>query len=218
MIPLVIGAVLMFPLSGYFKRRYKWRDWVCRVAGIGVGVAIGYLLFAGFVLLALLGPALGQQAQQVIDPTSAGPSVPRTALPSFQTGPLPHPMSAGTPAVVVSKGLNLRAGPGADYQDIGDLWRCDRLEVIGEQGGQRKTHTLYSILEHHNAGRKYGATGTAYLTGTGGAIGALLLASGKIKEHGVLAPEQLDPASVFPMLRERGIEVRERVTWERSVN
>jgi len=134
MIPLVIGAVLMFPLSGYFKRRYNWRDWVCRVAGIGVGVAIGYLLVAGFVLLALLGPALGQQAQQVIDPTSAGPSVPRTALPSFQTGPLPHPMSAGTPAVVVSKGLNLRAGPGADYQDIGDLWRCDRLEVIGEQG------------------------------------------------------------------------------------
>ncbi len=116
------------------------------------------------------------------------------------------------------KALFSRIPKPADLVGRVDGYAVVLVEAIGEQGGQRKTHTLYSILEHHDAGRKYGATGTAYLTGTGGAIGALLLASGKIKVHGVLAPEQLDPASVFPMLRERGIEVRERVTWERSVN
>ena len=92
------------------------------------------------------------------------------------------------------------------------------VEVEGEKDGARRTHTLYSILEHHEAGRKYGATGTAYLTGTGGAIGALLLASGRVEEHGVLSPESLDPMPILSMLRERGVEVRERVTSERAVN
>ena len=150
MIPLVIGAILMFPLSGYFKRHYHWRDWVCRVAGIGVGLVSGYLCFTVFVTAALLGPAaggLGSAFTQGLPPapaparsgagsgaTSAATRVPKVPGPNFQSQTLPQPMRAGTPAVVVSKGLNLRAGPGADYQDIGDLRRCDRLEVIGEQG------------------------------------------------------------------------------------
>lgn len=91
------------------------------------------------------------------------------------------------------------------------------VEVTGEKDGQRRTHTVYTILEHHDAARRFGATGTAYLTGTGGAVGALLLATGKIPQHGVLSPEQLDPAPFFPMLRERGVEVWERVGLERRV-
>ena len=91
------------------------------------------------------------------------------------------------------------------------------VEVSGEKAGQRKDHTLWMTLDHHEASRKFGATGTAYLTGTGGAIGALLLASGRIPRPGVVAPESLDPAPFFPMLRERGIEVRERVAWERTL-
>lgn len=91
------------------------------------------------------------------------------------------------------------------------------VEVVGEQDRVRKTHTLYTILGHDEAARRFGATGTAYLTGTGGAIGALMLASGAIPRHGVVSPESLDPAPFFPMLRERGIEVQERVTWERPV-
>ncbi len=138
MIPLVIGAILMFPLSGYFKRHYHWRDWVCRVAGIGVGLVSGYLCFAMFVTAALLGPAAGDVGsaftQGLAEPTPAATRAPKVPGPNFQNQTLPQPMRAGTPAVVVSKGLNLRAGPGADYQDIGDLRRCDRLEVIGEQG------------------------------------------------------------------------------------
>lgn len=138
MIPLVIGAVLMFPLSGYFKRHYHWRDWVCRVAGIGVGLVSGYLCFTVFVTAALLGPAAGGLAsgftQGLAEPTLVATRVPKVPGPNFQSQTLPQPMRASTPAVVISKGLNLRAGPGADYQDIGDLRRCDRLEVIGEQG------------------------------------------------------------------------------------
>jgi uncharacterized protein YgiM (DUF1202 family) len=141
MIPLVIGAILMFPLSGYFKRHYHWRDWVCRVAGIGVGLGSGYLCFAVFVTAALLGPAAGGLGsgftQGLTEPTPAAPprgETPKVPGPNFQRQAIPPPMNAGTPAVVVSKGLNLRSGPGADYQDIGDLRRCDRLDVIGEQG------------------------------------------------------------------------------------
>jgi len=91
------------------------------------------------------------------------------------------------------------------------------VEVVGEKDGARKTHTLYTILDHDEAARRYGATGTAYLTGTGGAIGTILLASGAAPRHGVVSPETLDPGPLLSMLRDRGIEVRERVTWERPV-
>ncbi|MGQ0797740.1 MAG: saccharopine dehydrogenase family protein [Methanobacteriota archaeon] len=116
------------------------------------------------------------------------------------------------------KALFSRIPKPADLVGRVDGYAVVLVEAIGEQDGRRKIHTLYSILEHHEAGRTYGATGTAYLTGTGGATGALLLASGGVEAHGVLAPEQLDPKPVFAMLRERGVEVRERVTWDRSAN
>lgn len=91
------------------------------------------------------------------------------------------------------------------------------VEVAGEKGGTRTTHSLYIAMDHAEAARAHGATGTAYFTGTGGAIGAILLASGRIRERGVVSPECLDPAPFFPMLRERGIEVRERITWDRPL-
>jgi saccharopine dehydrogenase-like NADP-dependent oxidoreductase len=91
------------------------------------------------------------------------------------------------------------------------------VEVVGERDGARKTHAVYTILDHDEAARRHGATGTAYLTGTGGAIGAILLASGGILQAGVVSPESLDPGPILSMLRDRGIEVRERVTWDRPV-
>ena len=91
------------------------------------------------------------------------------------------------------------------------------VEVAGDRGGERRTHTIYTVMGHREAAKKFGTTATAYVTGTGAAVGALLLASGVITTRGKLSPEELDPKPVFPLLRERGIEVRERVTTARAL-
>ena len=91
------------------------------------------------------------------------------------------------------------------------------VEVAGEKDGVRKVHTVFTVLGHREAFEKHGATGTAYLTGTPAAVAAILLARGAIRRRGALAPELLDPEPFFPMLRERGIAVRERVTWEKDL-
>ena len=64
--------------------------------------------------------------------------------------------------------------------------------------------------------RPAGATATAYLTGTGASVGALMLATGHVRDKGVIPPEMLDPEIALPMIRERGIEVLEHVAWEPS--
>ena len=92
------------------------------------------------------------------------------------------------------------------------------VEVTGEKAGSRVTHTLYSILGHRESSKRFGATATAYLTGTGAAVGAVLLASGTIAKPGMFSPEQLDPKLFFPLLRECGVEVHERITRERALS
>ncbi len=76
------------------------------------------------------------------------------------------------------------------------------------------THTVWSSMDHARAAKRHGTTGTAWLTGTGAAVGALLLL-----EHGAppgaIVPERLDPRAVFAHLQGRDVEVRERVLRER---
>ena len=52
------------------------------------------------------------------------------------------------------------------------------------------------------------------MTGTPAAVATLLLAEGRIRRPGLLAPELLDPEPFFPMLEDRGIRVDERITWD----
>jgi len=85
------------------------------------------------------------------------------------------------------------------------------VEVTGEERGERKRHVLHTLLGHREASRRFHATGTAYLTGTPAAVAATLLATGEIRQTGILAPELLDPDPILRMLRERGIEIHERV-------
>ena len=47
--------------------------------------------------------------------------------------------------------------------------------------------------------------------------GTILLATGRVPRPGVVSPESLDPGPVMDMLRERGVEVRERITWDRPL-
>jgi len=92
------------------------------------------------------------------------------------------------------------------------------VEVAGAKDGQPIVHTIYTVLGHREASEKFGATATAYLTGSGVAAGAILLAERTIHTKGKLSPESLDPKPFFPLLRKFGIEVKERIRWERSLS
>ena len=84
------------------------------------------------------------------------------------------------------------------------------VEVDGVQNGRPRRLRLSTLISHPEASKKYGATGTAYLTGTGGAVGALLLARGQVPP-GMHSPETLDPAPFLPLLAERGVALHEEV-------
>ena len=92
------------------------------------------------------------------------------------------------------------------------------VEVAGERAGERVAHTIYATLSHRDAFERFGATATAYLTGSGMAAGAILLANGTIQERGKLSPEGLDPKPFFPILRSFGLDVHERIRHERTLN
>lgn len=83
------------------------------------------------------------------------------------------------------------------------------VEVDGLADGTAHRLRLSTLISHPEAASKYGATGTAYLTGTGGAVGALLLATGQVLAPGMHSPETLDPTPFLPMLAERGVAVHE---------
>jgi saccharopine dehydrogenase (NAD+, L-lysine-forming) len=91
------------------------------------------------------------------------------------------------------------------------------VEVTGRRGGLEVTHTVWAAMDHVRAARKHGTTGTAWLTGTGAAVGALLLLDHEVPQGGVFVPEQLEPASVLARLKGRDIHVQERVTEMRSL-
>jgi len=91
------------------------------------------------------------------------------------------------------------------------------VEVVGRRSGRRIAHIVWSAMDHERAARRHGTTGTAWLTGTGAAVGALLLLDGAGPSPGVLVPEQLDPRSVFQRLAGRDVAVRERIVRENEL-
>ena len=85
------------------------------------------------------------------------------------------------------------------------------VEVKGTRDGRRETRVLHATMDHVEASKAYGTTGTAYLTGTGAAVGSLLLLDGRTPRGGVFVPEQLNPGPVFDRLRGMGVDVRQAV-------
>ncbi len=100
----------------------------------------------------------------------------------------------------------------ADLTGVVDGHAVLVVEVVGTRDGERRRHILSTSLGHREAASRYGATGTAYLTGTPAAVVAILLATGRVPRRGLLAPEQLDPEPFFRMLGQRGIPIR----WKSS--
>ncbi len=108
-----------------------------------------------------------------------------------------------TPLAVLSAVLPQPADLGGKIQGAAIVL----LELDGKRGGRKVRHVVYSAMTHDEAFRRQGVTATAFLTGTGGAAGALAIATGKVKATGVVPPELLEPEPVLGLLEELGVRV-----------
>ena len=91
------------------------------------------------------------------------------------------------------------------------------VEVTGWRDGLEVNHTIWAAMDHVRAARRHATTGTAWITGTGAGVGALLMLDHEVPQGGVFVPEQLDPSSVFARLKGRDIHVKERITEVRQL-
>ncbi len=91
------------------------------------------------------------------------------------------------------------------------------VEVSGTKDGEAVTHRLYVGLRHEDAARRYGATATAYLVGTGTAIFVTQFTRGQIPQRGVIAPECLDPAETLRLMSEAGLPVTHETRTTREL-
>ncbi len=82
------------------------------------------------------------------------------------------------------------------------------VEVDGSRNGKRTRHIVHAALTHDEAYERQKVTATAYLTGTGGAAGALAIVQGKVKQTGVVPPELLEPEPILGLLEELGLRIR----------
>ena len=80
------------------------------------------------------------------------------------------------------------------------------VEVEGRREGRRLRHILHAAMTHDEAFRRQRVTGTAYLTGTGAAVGALAIATGLVRATGAIPPEMLEPEPILALLDELGIK------------
>lgn len=80
-------------------------------------------------------------------------------------------------------------------------------EVDGLKEGKRVTHRLYTGMRHEDAARRYGATATAYLVGTGAATFATQFLRGQIPLKGVISAECLEPAESLRLMGRMGLKV-----------
>lgn len=88
------------------------------------------------------------------------------------------------------------------------------VEAQGRTAQGTRRRRGYTYLSHEEAYARYGATGTAYLTGTGAAVAALMILRGKVSRRGVLSPELLDTEPFLEILTEKGVQVHFEETRE----
>ncbi len=79
------------------------------------------------------------------------------------------------------------------------------VEVTGEKEGRVVTYTMYTLMSHMDAYKRFKTNATAYLTGTVPAVVAKMLAEEDIEGYGVMVPEQLEPEPIIEEVSERAI-------------
>jgi saccharopine dehydrogenase-like NADP-dependent oxidoreductase len=91
-------------------------------------------------------------------------------------------------------------------------------EVTGRKDGDIVTHRLHAGLRHEEAAKRFGATATGYLVGTGAAVFAIQFARGQIRQRGVIAAECLDPAESLRLLASMGIRTVHEASSTHALN
>ena len=84
------------------------------------------------------------------------------------------------------------------------------VEATGEKDGVPRSEALYTTMSHSEAFERFGATATAYLTGTPAAVAVVQLLNGTLRQPGMNPPELLETGPFFRMLAERGVVLRDR--------
>jgi saccharopine dehydrogenase-like NADP-dependent oxidoreductase len=92
------------------------------------------------------------------------------------------------------------------------------VEVEGWRDGERVVHRLHIGMKHEEAAKRYGATATGYLVGTGAAIFATQFARGQIEQTGVIAAECLEPAESLRLMGAMGLKVIHETRAARNLN
>jgi len=70
---------------------------------------------------------------------------------------------------------------------------------------------MWVMMSHEKAYRLCKSNGTGYLVGIGGAIGAEMIIDGEISQKGLMFPEQIPAKRFLGRMREKGLEVHERI-------
>jgi len=80
----------------------------------------------------------------------------------------------------------------------------------GVKDGKDVAYFIWTQLNHEKCHNDFGYSATAYSVGVPFAIGAILLAQGKVKRTGVFPPEMLDPDPFVRMLPKYGMNCLEK--------
>jgi saccharopine dehydrogenase (NAD+, L-lysine-forming) len=108
-----------------------------------------------------------------------------------------------TPLRVATANLPKPAQLGATV----DGYSCVGTEVRGTKDRKRVEYFIYTMDSHRETYEQYGYTLTVVQTGIPPALAARLIATGKIKERGVMMPEALDPEPFMESFSREGLKV-----------
>jgi len=85
---------------------------------------------------------------------------------------------------------------------------CIGAEVVGSKNNRKVHFFEYTQMDHQEAAKKFGCTGTTYLTAMPAVIYTGLLARRKIVQKGVVPSEALDPKPFFEAFPSVGIPIK----------
>jgi saccharopine dehydrogenase (NAD+, L-lysine-forming) len=85
---------------------------------------------------------------------------------------------------------------------------CIGVEVVGSKDSRTVHFFEYTVMDNQEAAKKYGCTGTIYLTAMPSVLFTEFLAQGKIDQKGVVPSEALDPKPFFEAFPSVGIPIK----------
>ena len=87
------------------------------------------------------------------------------------------------------------------------------VEVLGRKNGKKAMARVWTTLSHEKAYKMSKSNATGYLVGAGGAIGAEMLISGKIRSKGLYTGELLPAEEYVSRLPAKGLLVKESLSY-----